>query len=237
MKLTSTFYGFLFFVLLSLPTHAESIVFRMGESDPGAIAGEFTSFTRSECGTYQFTKINANPMRSEMTPPSAGSALAIDFLGSHSGMVLQSPLLAEPVADFTIDGWYYIRHTGTRWLFQFGRYGVDGFGLYTTAGNIWGIYQGVTRRPIAWDTGIPIPSNQWAQIRLVRENGIFRIWVNGIEGTSREAVDLVAPSAVVTISARPVFNSPASAREDFESPMDGIVDEWRIFPNRALLPD
>jgi Concanavalin A-like lectin/glucanases superfamily len=227
-------------ITLTLLTHgvsaSEWIVFRMGEDDPGAVPEQFTSFTRDSSGKCQFSKINANAMRSNNTHPGSDSRFALDFLGSFSGMVLREKPIASDTTAFTIDGFYYIRHTGTRWLFQFGRYGLDGFGVYTTGGNFYGVYQGNNRRPTAWDSALVVPTNRWVRITLLYEAETFRLFVDGVEGTSQAAPDLVKPTELVTLGSRPAYKSAAKTREDFEEPMDGLVDEWRIQPREAIAP-
>jgi hypothetical protein len=224
--------------LLSAASFADDwIVFRMGEDDPGAVAEQFTSFTRDTTGSYQFTKINANPMRSSNVAPGQESELALDFMGAFSGKVLRQPLIPSSSNAFTVDGWFFVRHTGTRWLFQFGQYGFNGFGAYTTAGNFWGIYQGAGRRPVAWDTGIPVVGNQWVRVTLSYENQSFNLYINGVKGTTQPATDLIHPADLVTIGARSVFRSSALEREDFEAHMDGLIDEWRIHPTAAIRPN
>lgn len=205
---------------------AQNYTFRMGEDDVNAEAFEYTSYTKDTLGAKTFVKINANPLHSTQVSPAKGSTFAIDFLGQYGGLVLRDNLLGDS-ESLTVDGWYYIRQRGTGWLFQFGLYGTDGFGLYTTGGTIWGIYQGKAK-PIAWNTGIPVPVDQWAHIIMTMDKGTFRVTVDGKAGVSKLALDYIPASDVVTLGARPLLGSQAIERDDFESSMDGMIDQWVV---------
>lgn len=214
----------------ALPLRAE-VLFRMGEDDPGSRPDALTSFTLANGDSkLAFRKINANPRWVNNTPQGLNSTLALEFFGSHGGVLLEEDLLADSGGRFVVDGWYLIHNGDAGTLFQFGAYGFDGFVLYCAGGNIWGAYQSASDQLVEWDTKLETPVGNWSRITMAFDGTRFRVFLNGREGEGHPANDLVSASDIVVLGNRQAFQKNVVDRGSFDTPMEGIIDEWTVGP-------
>jgi len=191
---------------------------RLGENDPGAIAGSFCSSTTDLVGsrTLQFApSVFWDSMNvGAGAAVRGGSTLCLRSYGGESGGTNAAiPSLSD---NFGLELWVNPSTlTGNQCLAYNGNTGSSGWGFYLIGNQYRGLFGGVGYVGTATAT-----ANTWTHLALVRDNGIATLYVNGVAaGTSGSAP--VAPTGRFAILGQP--QNPATER------LFGFLDEVRVF--------
>lgn len=216
-------------LLLLAAASAEAAVttvaqYRLGESDPGAVAGGAgANPTLPSTGAVSLTR-NGAPAYSATTPPFVASTLSMSFNAGpdrYSGTIVSSA-----TDNFGVEAW--VKSNGSTAvnaaLVYNGHTGNSGWGLFR-AGNEYGFLFG----GVVLDGVVPLTTN-WTHLALVRDAGSVRFFVNGQEVPSAQGAPNVPAGNFM------VGGNPLQASEGF----DGLIDEVRVFtfaPGQFVVSD
>ena len=189
--------------------------YRLGEADPGAFGGDLVqSTTRDSAGSNHLQRLG-NPSYTDFVSADAtthvGSTLGVQFSGQNQSF---SNRVATTVVDnFGVELWIRPNSgNGARIVYN-GEPGLNGWGLYWNAGSMQAFIAGAS--PFGFGF---IPFGQWSHVALVRDSGMWTLYINGImNGNSFDFPNTPARSFMLG----PTLNSG----ETFL----GSMDEVRVF--------
>lgn len=198
------------------PVETTVAEWRLGEDDPGAVAGGAGNATTAGInGGWALTK-NGTATYSA-TVPASGSTLAMQLGGAG---VYSATSTVTATDNVGMECW--VRPTangasGFSFLLSNGRTGNGGYGIVEIGGRWHIIHNGVTSS----GEGPTVALNTWSHLRFIRQDGLSRLFINGVDaGISIGA----APSAPN------VFHIGANTiTAGFEGRFNGIIDNVRIF--------
>jgi hypothetical protein len=187
--------------------------YRLGESDPGAVAGGAgANPTLPSTGAVNLTR-NGAPSYSALTPPFVASTLSMSFNGGpdrYSGGIVSTA-----TDNFGVEAW--VQSNGSTavnaTLVYNGNSGNSGWGLFRAGDKYGFLYGGVVL-----DGVVPLTTN-WTHLALVRDAGTTRFFVNGQQVPSAQGAPNVPAGSFL------VGGNPLVPTEGF----DGLIDEVRVF--------
>lgn len=150
--------------------------FRMGEDEPGAIAGKAVGKQVSDHRNYVHLERIGSPKYSDDTA-APGSSLAMSFGGSDEDCVGIARFPYVLTDYFIIEAWVKIRKIGdhNQCVVHNGHGGLNGYALAAINGTWQSVYEG---GPIC-DSGVACEFGKWTHLALVCERGRSQLWVNG----------------------------------------------------------
>ncbi|HEV2454382.1 MAG TPA: FG-GAP-like repeat-containing protein [Verrucomicrobiae bacterium] len=191
---------------------------RLGENDPGAVAGAVATNTTDSVGSKPLA-IQGNARYANDVPAgNPGSLLSINFTNSAYAT---NSIISTAVNNFGIECWVkptamggsgqVIAYNGAT-----GGAGSGGWGLIISSSSTYQfLYGGIT------DFGTnPAVANVWTYLALVCSNGITTLYVNGAAATVQPVLP-AAPSGNFALGA-----PPQSPTGQF---FTGLMDEVRVF--------
>lgn len=198
--------------------------YRLGEADPGAVAGApGADPTLASTGSVNLGR-NGAPFYSGQIPPFVTSALSMRFNGGPDRYT--GALVSNATNNFGVEAW--VKSDGSTAqnaaLVYNGNTGSSGWGLFRFGGEYGYLYGGVVIRGAA-----PV-TTAWTHLALVRDGGTTRFFVNGQQRFSSGDAPNVPAGAFM------VGGNPLVATEGF----DGLVDEVRVFtfaPGQFVVTD
>jgi hypothetical protein len=199
--------------------------YRMGEADPGAVAGQAGNFiTNDSVGSSPLTlSPSGSSVYSSDVAASAfaytGSTLCLSLVGNsfYSG----SNVITSLTDNIGIEGWFRPSVLpaggfggGGQALAYLGDTGQNGFGLFIFGTELYGLYGGVRFLP----TGRSASINSWTYFALVRDGGFTTLYV---DGTTPIPSDGTAPAPALS-----GLKIGSNGSEEF---FGGYADEVRVF--------
>ncbi|MCX6926871.1 MAG: immunoglobulin domain-containing protein, partial [Verrucomicrobia bacterium] len=193
--------------------------YRMGEQDPGAVAGNPANAIAVDSGgaavTNNLQRLGVAPTYAANTGVN-GSTLCLAVAGG--GYTNGAPLLAltdnwgieawVSAASLSSDGYAQIAYNGNS--------GPSGMGLYASpAGQYFGLVGGK-----AFVGGAPVELNTWTHLAMVVADGTTTFYVNGVANGTGPAPN--TPTGFFGIGTNP---SKPGGWEQFH----GSIDEVRVF--------
>ncbi|MFN8595649.1 MAG: choice-of-anchor D domain-containing protein [Anaerolineae bacterium] len=136
---------------------------------------------------------------------------------SDQGLWMQQPTAATDNISFS--AWAkWAGPTGSgQFIFYSGDTGSNGYGFYVyPEGNLSILCGGVN----FVNSITPLPLNQWAHVVAVRDHGIWRLYLNGVQLTTTGNPGPYPPNAMAGIGRNPFVNA-----ENF----NGLIDDVRIY--------
>lgn len=203
--------------------------YRLGENDPGAINGATgNSVTIDDTGLRNLNRAGS-PTYTSFTPGIV-STRAMEFSGTNGENYAAGPVISTVLDNWVLEAWVNSDTTaaGADIIAYNGNTSNSGFGLFRD-GNEWkGLYGGIA----VLDFNANVVIDQWTHLALVREGGLTRLFVNGVQvgGTLGGGYNLPAGNFMIG-------GNPLNAGESF----DGQIDEVRFslltgpFSTRNLL--
>lgn len=188
--------------------------YRMGEADPGAVAGN-TSNNPTEDSTANNLDANRTntPVYSADTG-AGGSTLSMDFEQSESDEFSRS-VVTTATDNFGIEAWFKFESKPDTMVIAYnGNAASNGWGLfyYGFANSIGGLIGGLSLGPQAAAPGVGV----WTHAAMVRDSGTSRLYINGALIAS-DSTNPNAPSGTLKIGGQGAQN------------FDGLIDEVRVF--------
>jgi hypothetical protein len=218
----------LFTVGLTLADVTAVGYYRLGDVDPGAVAGNPgnpTTTDSSSAGmnlTYWTGTQNYSSSVAASAAARTGSGLSMDFAG-NGFYLTQASCLTGATDNFGIEGWFNVDYLAQMGLCCNGD-GLSGygFGLYVIDANADGIYtaQGYYCGRNLFDTGFAPTAGQWFYMAMVRDNGVTKMYVNNTD------------EMVVSTTAEPgsaAYTPQFSLGIVSYDPFVGMADEVRVF--------
>lgn len=194
--------------------------YRLGENDPGAVSGAPVTTTTTDIGRTNHLQQFGGPLYtnnvSVTAAARAGSSLAVQFNGTSQ--YLSNAIVPLPLDNFCIEAWVKANSVsaGSHIIAYNGDSTANGFGLLRVGGSYLGLLGS-----LAFVGSVPVTTNVWTHLALVRNNGLSRLYVNGAIASSSNNAGPVFPAGGFALAARP--QAPVS--EFF----DGAIDEVRVF--------
>ncbi len=210
--LTATLYLF--------PSRASATItvvsdWRLGESEPTAIAGTPAVTTIDYIGSRNLTFQGAATYSSDVGFPAAlrvGSILSVNFTNNAYAT---NSIVSTAVDNFGIEGWVKPLSANDGVLFYNGNTATSGWGIMIRSGVYTGLYGGV-----AYIIGSPVDVGVWTHVALVRNNGSTTLYINA----SPVANVLSTPNTPVGS-----FALACAPEAPGEIPFTGLIDEVRVF--------
>ena len=202
--------------------------YRLGENDPGAVNGNIgNAVTIDDTGLRNLNRFGS-PAYTSNTPGPV-STRAMDFFNGSGENYSAGPVVTTQTNNWVLEAWVNADSTtGVDIVAYNGNTSNAGFGLIRN-GNEWqGLFGGVA----ILDYNANVVIDQWTHLALVREGGLTRLFVNGVQVGGALGSGLNAPAGSFMIG-----GNPLNAGESF----DGQIDEVRLsllngpFSTRNLL--
>jgi hypothetical protein len=190
--------------------------FRLGEDDPGAIAGAPTNpQTINHSGGRHLARQGSPKYTSETAAPD--SRLSVRFQG-EAGECLGTSDIRYIVSDNVIlEAWARLNKAES--YSQFVVYNGDGhkngYGLVARDGRWQYLFGGI----VQGDVGVPCELGKWTHLALVCEQGKMRMWINGRPVGAPHDGFPNAPNGTLAIGGD-YFNPPLA--------FNGAIDEVRL---------
>lgn len=194
--------------------------YRLGEADPGAVAGNVANATTADSGganplarTDSNTTLRYSSAVSPVAAQRVGSTLATTFDGGDDKFSIGTPI-SILTNNFGIEAWVNAATTaGTGVIAYNGSTSTSGWGLFRSGGTYMGLYGGVN-----FVSGAPVTTGTWVHLALVRDNGVTTLYANGVaSGTSGAVPNTPALGFAI--------GNPIPGGEGF----NGLIDEVRVF--------
>jgi hypothetical protein len=196
---------------LTAASHAAITVvgnFRLGETDPGAVAGSPAGVTTDNAaGLPDLALLGVAPVYTSATGVS-GSSLAMDFNG---GGYVSAPLITTN-NNWGVEAW--VRGdsgSAISAIVYNGNSANAGMGIYQFNGDYIGLMGGIT-----FVGATPVTAN-WTHLAMVVDNGVTTFYVNGVANASAGMPNV------------PAGNFNVGVRADGAELFDGRIDEVRVF--------
>ena len=198
--------------LLALTVSSQAVIsvvgnFRLGETDPGAAAGNpGGATTDNAAGLPVLTLLDTAPVY--VSPGVSGSSLAMDF--SSGGYF--SPTLVNTNNDWGIEAWVQGDSGSAISAIAYnGNSANAGMGIYQFNNTYIGLMGG-----IAFVGSTPVSAN-WTHLAMVVNGGATTFYVNGVANATVGAPNI------------PAGNFNIGTRPDGGERFDGRIDEVRVF--------
>jgi len=204
-------------------------LYRLGEADPGALPlAPGNPVTVDSVGGVNASKVGLttyNGMSSGGGPPvgigiAPGSTMSMQFQNVDSRY--QAPVVGGLVDNFGMEAYIQPMTTSDARPFYNGGDGTpldpltDGFGLTISGGQYVGLLGGVASIP----TGVPAIPGKAVEMALVRDSGVFTVYINDIAKGSLPAASI--PVLATDMLSIGNFNATPVG-------FAGVVDEARVF--------
>jgi autotransporter-associated beta strand protein len=189
--------------------------YRLGEADPGAFGGGLVqSTTRDSAGSNHLQRLGFPSYTDFVAIDAAthvGSTLGVQFSGSNQSF--SNRVVTTAMENFGVEFWIRPNGgSGARLLYN-GEPNFNGWGLFWDSGNLSAYVAGSGTFGFAF-----VPFGQWSHVALVRDFGMWTIYVNGImNGSSFYFLNPPAKSFLL---------GPSPDAGDF---FTGEMDEVRVF--------
>jgi hypothetical protein len=194
--------------------------YRLGEADPGAVAGDPTGATTEDSsGLGNTVNLVGPPSYSSDVAASAaactGSTLSVNFTGAYG---YRLGALTTATDNFGIEGWFKVSDLDTTYaLCSNGSEGSpNGCELYVYQGHIIGNYAGIC--PL--DSGVAPTANEWFYVAFVRDNGVAKMYINNTTAIT-PTNDTATPITPADLSCLGTSGSVYG--------LSGLADEVRYF--------
>lgn len=162
---------------LTFTPPADTMALAMGDVTVLNFDGTHGATSTTDLGGLTWT-FNGNAALSNVQVKQGTTSLALDGNGDY--LSASNAKLACGTGDFTVEGWFYRVGTGTQTLFDFrtsGAVSATGWVLYWYhTGNNLDMYSNVA----LLTNGPPLAQNTWTHVAVVRHNGFFCVYVNGV---------------------------------------------------------
>ncbi len=198
--------------LLALTVSSQAVIsvagnFRLGETDPGAAAGNpGGATTDNAAGLPDLTLLNTAPVYAGSGV--SGSSLAMDF---SAGGYLSSTLV-NTNNNWGIEAWVQGDSGSAISAIAYnGNSSNAGMGIYQFNGDYIGLMGG-----IAFVGSTPVTAN-WTHLAMVADGGVTTFYVNGVANQTAGLPNV------------PSGNFNIGVRADGAELFDGRIDEVRIF--------
>jgi hypothetical protein len=187
--------------------------YRMGENDAGVtIGGPAAAQTQPGAAGPPLQGFGTPLYGVGGTPRGRLSTVSIRFDGTSARY--QGTVLAMPTDNFGVEAWVRSNSAaGNALLVYNGNSATSGFGLFRAGPNWAFLYGGVTL------TGSTPVTSAWTHLAIVRDAGVNRFFVNGVQVSSNAAAPN-PPAGAFNIGGNNLL-----ATEFF----DGEIDEVRLF--------
>jgi hypothetical protein len=197
--------------------------YRLGEADPGAVAGSPVGTLTMDSGMFGLNmNLVGNLSYSSDVAPSAaaatGSTLSM-YDPASAGYAYIVPQLTTATDNFGIEGWFKLTDpTMVNVLAWNGHLGFpqSGWGLITYMGTLQGYYPQIA----LLDTGFAPTANEWFYVALVRDGGLAKVYINGTTPLTPTSAD-ATPLEPAVLAALTTGGSADG--------MMGLLDEVRVF--------
>lgn len=190
--------------------------YRLGEHDSGAVNGGLgNSVTIDDTGLRNLNR-SGSPTYSASTPGIV-STRSMDFSNASGENYSAGPVVTNVIDNWVLEAWANsdTAAAGVDFVAYNGNTSNSGFGIIRN-GNEWqGLFGGVA----VLDFDATVTVDEWTHLALVRESGLVRLFVNGLQVGGAFASGLNIPNGNFMIGGNP-FN----ASESF----DGQIDEVRL---------
>lgn len=190
--------------------------YRLGEHDPGASNGSIgNSVTIDDTGLRNLNR-SGSPTYSGSTPGIV-STRSMDFSNASGENYSAGPVVTTATDNWVLEAWVNSDSAaaGVDIVAYNGNTSNSGFGLIRNGSEWQGLYGG---RAIL-DFNASVTVDQWTHLALVREGGLVRLFVDGLQVGGALANGLNAPNGNFMIG-----GNPLNAGETF----DGQIDEVRL---------
>ena len=196
--------------------------YKLGDADPGAVAGNpgnATTLDSSGNGFNLTTKFGSPTYSSDVHPASVtGLSMSFDGAGSY----YLGPTVSDATQNFGIDALVKPSDvSGVRAIAVNGSGCCTGFGLFLQDGSYYWLYGGVNADLIA-----PAVVGEWAHIAVVNEDGFTSIYFNG----ALMPVGFVGgptPASTDPVCCDPVLGMTVGS--DGSNHFNGLIDRARVF--------
>jgi hypothetical protein len=197
--------------------------YRLGENDPGAALGVASTNTvdlivgRSLPGFGGPVYTNAV---STIASNNFGSSLAVQFSGANQ--YFSNATIVALTNNFSIEAWVNPNtvSTGARIIAYNGNAASDGWGIYQSGTNYFGIFGGSVIQIGA--TSGAATAGTWTHVALVREGGTAALFINGVINGTTTTASPMSPHIGDGFAVGALPEAPSS--DDF----NGTIDEVRI---------
>ena len=191
--------------------------FRLGEDDPGAVAGEPAGKQTLNHNRNRYQCLDKHGAPSYTADTAApGSSLAMNFTGA-AGEYFSSPHGYPVIGDyFILEAWARVNRLEDhpQLIAYSGHTAHDGYGLLVRDDEWQYMFGG-----IYWGLGIPCEVGKWTHLALVCERGKTQFWVDGrAVGKPHDGIPNI-PDGSFAIGGTP--NNPPQS-------FNGQIDEVRL---------
>lgn len=187
--------------------------YRLGENDPGAVAGQAAGLTTQDAeGDHHLTQVGTPPVYSSDTGVT-GSTLAMAV--EYGGYTRETPLITAN-DHWGLEAWVKTDYTEENHCLVYnGNSSNSGMGLYQLGSNFAGLAGGVAVVGEA-----PVTPGVWTHLALVVTGGTTTFYVNGVAtGTGGRPNAPTSEGSGFFVGMKP----------DFSEPFFGLIDEVRVF--------
>jgi hypothetical protein len=198
--------------------------YRLGESDPGAVAGNLGNDTTvdSSGNGHNLTRYTHSSPAATPTYSSdsgvPGGTLSMDFNAANND-AYSAPLFSTIVDNVGIQAMVKESTPSTGCIAYNGSLNGTGYGLYQMGGT-WGFQQSGTGAA----TTVPIVYNTWTSLAMVRDSGVTTLYVNGVATGATWTDTPGVPTGNFSIG-----DTRGGVWPDGIEPYNGLIDEVRMF--------
>lgn len=196
---------------------------QLGEDDPGAADGQpaaNTTLGQNAAGLNAALNLTRNGSPSYLVVDGSKGSIRAVALNGSSDSYTRASAASDATDNFGVEAWVRPSSAaGTQVIVYNGNTSGSGFGLTIEGGVYRGLYGGIA----LVDTGIAPLLNQWTHIALVRDNGVNRFFVNGVQAFSNNTAGPLPASTGFAIGQAPQL--PIASGQPFA----GAVDDVRLF--------
>lgn len=187
--------------------------YRLGEADPGAVAGQEVGETTVDSGgSASLTRVGGTAPVYSADTGVAGSTLSVQMAGG--GFVKDTPVVTL-TDNWGIEAWVLADSPeGISALVYNGNSGNSGMGLYKYGGGFIGLLGGLA---FVGQGAAPINPGVWTHLAIVVANGETTLYVDG------------TPLATAGAPRAPAGTFNVGIRPDLGEAFQGRIDEVRVF--------
>jgi hypothetical protein len=193
--------------------------YRLGEADPGAVAGNPVNATTEDSSGLGNAVNLVGPLTysSDVAPSAAaatGSSLSMSNPGGYG--YIGSPWTTA-VDNFGMEGWFKLSNVVKEQALVWNGNAAagNGWGLLFNGGYIQGYFAGVS----IWNSDFAPTQDEWFYAAIVRDAGVARVYINGT--TPATATSTITPTTPAGLAALCTAGG--------DDGMLGLMDEVRVF--------
>lgn len=193
--------------------------YKLGEADPGAVAGNTGNATTIDSVgmTNNLSRAGSPTYSADTAALSLGSTLSMQFNGSTEGYYSSTADSPGLTTNVGIEAWVEAANTTNPFAIIAYNGGANGYGFFQEYGNLYWLEQGRADGVMT-----AITAGQWVHLGMVFDSlGHMTAYVNGV-AVATDSAGTLAPSPGFDIGAGGTFASPAAV-------FDGNVDQVRVF--------